>query len=148
MEPYLAEDGWETVGGTVVPLTSRSVKKVKATKMNIGREACIERIYIMQFMRMVTVTSGRFNCFVDIFNSTFLSNSREQFVQQLFCHLPCSQVGGFVQPCSRTPELRPYRKSRPNVMTASHVQRGSYDLVTSNCDYCDKLHHIQQSENF
>ena len=60
MEPCLAGDGWETAGGTAVPLTSRSVKKVTAMKMNVGREACIERIYIMKFMRIVTVASGGF----------------------------------------------------------------------------------------
>ena len=52
----MAAGGWETAGGgTVVPSASRSVKNVTATKLNFGRETCIEEIYIMKFMRMVTV---------------------------------------------------------------------------------------------
>ena len=41
MEPCLAGDGWETAGGTVVQSASRSVKKVMAIKVNVGREGCI-----------------------------------------------------------------------------------------------------------
>ena len=37
-----------------------------ATKMNVGREAYVERIYIMQFMRMVAVATGEFHQFFDI----------------------------------------------------------------------------------
>ena len=36
------------------------MKKVKATKMNVGLDVCKERLYIMTFMRMVIVASGGF----------------------------------------------------------------------------------------
>ena len=67
MEPCLAGDGWETVGGTVVPPASLSVKNVMAAKMDVGREMCMQNIYVMKFMGIVTVASGGF-CSVDTFN--------------------------------------------------------------------------------
>ena len=57
MEPCLAGDG---------RLDGRTT-----TKMNVGREACIESIYVMKLMRMVTIASGGFCPSLDIFNSTF-----------------------------------------------------------------------------
>ena len=67
MWPCLAGDGWETAVGTVAPPASLSVKKVMAAKMNVGREMCIQNIYVMKFMGIVTVASGGFCPFV-IFN--------------------------------------------------------------------------------
>ena len=86
--------------GTVVPPASRSMKKVAATKMNVGREGCIEATYIMKLMRMVAVASAGFCPFWTFLKSIFFIPilSREQFVPQLFCRIRCSQVGGCVQP--------------------------------------------------
>ena len=52
----------------------------------------------MKVMRMVTIASGGFCSFLDIYNSTFfiLILSREQFVPQLFCRIYRSKVGRLV----------------------------------------------------
>ena len=75
MEPRLAGGGWKTAGGAGVTPDSRSVKKVTATKMDVGREACIERIHIMKFMRMVIVASGSFCPFGHFCLNIFYPNS-------------------------------------------------------------------------
>ena len=73
MEPCLARDGWETADGTVVPPASQSVKKIMATKMYVGRETCIERIYILEPMRMATFASRGFCLFGAFLIQHFLS---------------------------------------------------------------------------